>query len=351
MRPLHDRFTLIGLPAEKRLARFARDAAAGLTASPKSLLCCYFYDRLGSRLFEAICELPEYYLTRAETAIFEAHAREIAVLSSAPIDLIELGSGSAVKTRILIEAFLRQAARSDWAAQQPALRYVPLDICRTVLEETARDLLPSFPDLEIIAIAGEYHEGLDHLEAVRKGGTPGLLQTVVARRKLILWLGSNIGNLERSEASQFLGRVRATMTPADRMLVGIDLRKDRAVLEAAYDDCCGVTAAFNRNLLARVNRDLGGHFDLSAFRHRAVYDEKAGRVEMYLVSLRAQKVNIDHLGLGVAFAEGEAIHTENSYKYSQAEIETVAAAAGLCLELVWLDPELRFQLSLLKLAA
>ncbi len=326
--PPRDRFTLIDLPAEKRRTRFARDVMAGLSASPKTLPCCYFYDRLGSRLFEAICELPEYYLTRAETAILQARASEIAALFSGPIDLIELGSGSAVKTRLLIEALFETADCS--------LRYVPIDICRTVLEETARDFLPFFSDLEILAIAGEYHEGLEHF------------QKVAGRRKLVLWLGSNIGNLQRDEAAQFLGQVRATLTPEDRLLIGIDRRKDRAMLEAAYDDSCGVTAAFNRNLLARVNRELGGHFDVSAFRHRAFYNEEAGRVEMYLVSALAQRVKIDHLGLEVSFAEGEAIHTENSYKYSSAEIETLGAIANLDIERVWLDSDRRFQVSLFK---
>jgi dimethylhistidine N-methyltransferase len=350
--PPRDRFTLIDLPVEKRRSRFAHDVKAGLSASPKTLPCCYFYARLGSRLFEAICELPEYYLTRAETAILQARASEIAALFSGPIDLIELGSGSAVKTRLLIEALLRQqsspplrggrfgeipgAATERRATLERSLRYVPLDICRTVLEETARDFLPFFPDLEILAIAGEYHEGLEHFQKI--GG----------RRKLVLWLGSNIGNLQREEAAQFLGQVRATLAPEDRLVIGIDLRKDRSVLEAAYDDSCGVTAAFNRNLLARVNRELGGDFDLSAFRHRAVYNEQAGRVEMYLVSALAQKVKIDHLGLEVSFAEDEAIHTENSYKYSPEEIESLATAANLDMERAWLDSDRRFQLSLFK---
>jgi dimethylhistidine N-methyltransferase len=322
----HNRFTLVGLPAEKRRVRFARDVAAGLNASPKHLPCCYFYDRLGSQLFEAICELPEYYLTRAEAAILRAHAEEVAALFPGPTDLIELGSGSAVKTRLLIEAFLQH---------HPAQRYVPLDICRTVLEESSLDLLRTFPTLEILAIAGEYHEGLAHLRAA------------AARQKLVLWLGSNIGNLERTEAARFLSRVHATLSPGDRLLVGIDLRKDRAVLEAAYDDPCGVTAAFNRNLLARVNRELGGHFDLRTFRHRAVYDADAGRVEMYLVSTRSQKVGIDHLGLEVCFAAGEALHTENSYKYSPAEITALAAAASLHPEQAWRDPDGQFQVNLL----
>jgi dimethylhistidine N-methyltransferase len=324
----HERFTLVGLPAEDRLARFAQDAAAGLTASPKRLPCRYFYDRLGSRLFEAVCELPEYYLTRAETAILRAHADEVAGLFPGPTDLIELGSGTAAKTRLLIEAFLRRQGR---------LRYVPLDISRTVLEESSRDLLRTYPRLEVLAIGGEYYEGLGHLAAI------------AAPRKLVLWLGSNIGNLERAEAAHFLAQVRGTLAPGDRLLVGIDLRKDRAVLEAAYDDPCGVTAAFNRNLLVRANRELGGRFDVRSFEHRAVYNEEKGRIEMYLVSTRPQRVRLDRLGLDVLFTVGEAIHTENSYKYSPGEIEALAAAAGLRTERAWLDPDGRFRLNLFSL--
>jgi L-histidine N-alpha-methyltransferase len=319
-----ERFTLIGLPAGERRAAFAREVAAALTASPKYLPCCYFYDRLGSRLFEAICELPEYYLTHAEEEILRAHADGIAALFAHPIDLVELGSGNAAKTRLLIEAFLRR---------RTLRRYVPLDICRTVLEESSLDLVRSYPTLQILAMAGEYREALEHLRATPAG-------------KLILWLGSNIGNLERSEASRFLAQIRDTLAPADGVLVGIDLRKDRAILDAAYDDACGVTAAFNRNILARINRELGGHFDLRTFQHRARYDEELGRVEMYLVSDRKQRVAVDDLALEISFADGEAIHTESSYKYSSAEIETLATEAGMRRQHSWFDSEHRFNLNL-----
>ena len=320
-----ERFRLVAVPARSRQAALAEDVAAGLTASPKRLSCRYFYDREGSRLFEEICRLPEYYLTRAETAILRAHAAEVADRFVGDTTLIELGSGSAVKTRLLLEAFLRR---------RPGLRYVPVDISGGILEESSLALLNDYPGLEILAIAGEYQEGLRHLA------------TATDRPKLILWLGSNIGNFERAEAAAFLGRVRQTMAAGDALLVGIDLRKDRAVLEPAYDDSRGVTAAFNRNLLVRINRELGGHFDPDAFRHRAVYNEGEGRVEIYLVSSRAQRVAVDRLGLEVAFAEGEAIHTENSYKYSPAEIAALAGTAGLRLERQWFDVERRFSLNL-----
>jgi L-histidine N-alpha-methyltransferase len=319
-------FRLVDLLPEDLSAEFGRDVAAGLTAAPKRLSCRYFYDSEGSRLFEAICALPEYYLTRAETAILRDHVRDVAADFPGDVTVIELGSGSAKKTRLLLEA-LRHGRRQ--------VRYVPIDICRLVLEESAAELLRLFPGLDIVAVAAEYHEGLRQLR--RESSAP----------KLVLWLGSNMGNFERTAASVFLRRVRDTLQAGDRVLVGVDLRKDPTVLEAAYDDAAGVTAAFNRNLLARINRELDGNFDLSAFQHRALYDADQGRIEMYLVSTRSQRVSIGQLGLEVTFAAGEQVHTENSYKYSLPEMEAVAGAAGLCTERCWQDAEGRFSLHVL----
>ena len=277
-------------------------------------------------MFDEICQLPEYYLTRAEREILEARTGEIVAQLPTPLTLVELGSGSAAKTRLLIEALL---------SRQATLRYVPIDICRTMVEDSSLQLLTAYPGLEILAIAAEYHEGLRHLRALD------------ADPKLILWLGSNAGNLDRSEAAHFLQEVHSTMKPSDFLQIGIDLRKDRAVLVRAYDDSQGVTADFNLNLLGRINRDLGGHFDLAAFQHRAVYNEGPGRIEIYLVSRKAQRVRIDRLHLEVALEAGEAIHTENSYKYSLAEIDALAASAGLRTAAQWLDAERRFSVSLL----
>ncbi len=320
------RFTLIALDAGKRLSAFARDVATGLSRQPKTLPCCYFYDREGSLLFEEICELPEYYLPRAERSILQAHVGAILATFSQPVTLVELGSGNAAKTRILIDPLLRQQTR---------LCYVPVDICRTVLEESSRELLQEFAGLEIVAVAGEYHDGLRHLPARAE------------RPKLILWLGSNVGNFDRQEAAAFLHHVGKTMTAADRLLVGIDLHKERTILEKAYDDSQGITAQFNLNLLARINRELGGHFNLEAFQHRAVYNEELGRIEMYLVSMREQHVRIDQLDRDVPLAAGEVIHTENSYKYTLEQIEALATQAGLCLQRQWLDEQRRFSTNLL----
>jgi L-histidine N-alpha-methyltransferase len=268
-------------------------------------------------------------LTRAEAEILRAHTPALAGQFSGSIALVELGSGSAVKTRVLIEAFL---------ARQRILRYVPIDISPAALAESSGRLLQDYPALEITAVVAEYHKGLGHLRGRHD------------QPRLILWLGSNVGNFHRDEAAAFLAEVRRTMTAADRLLVGIDLRKDRSILEAAYDDSRGVTAGFNLNLLRRINRELGGHFNPEAFRHRAVYNEQAGRVEMYLDSREDQRVRLDRLDLEVAFAAGEPIHTENSYKYSFAEIEALAAAAGLRVEAQWLDSEKRFSANLLAAA-
>jgi L-histidine N-alpha-methyltransferase len=320
------RFELNAAPATRVLGAFAQDVRRGLTSRPKTLPCRHFYDDEGSRLFEQICGLPEYYLTRAEHEILEDHAGEITSAVPHGATLVELGSGSAVKTRLLIEAL---------APREERLRYVPIDISRSALEESARALLAAHPNLEVRAVAGEYAVGLS------------LLERLAPAPRLLLWLGSNVGNLHREEARAFLAGVRARLDPRDRLLLGVDLRKDASVLEKAYDDAAGVTARFNLNLLHRVDRELGGRFGAAAFEHRARYDVEAGRVEMSLCSLRAQRVRIDGLDLEVAFASGESIHTENSYKYAPAEIDALAAGAGFDSAGAWLDRAGRFSLNLL----
>jgi L-histidine N-alpha-methyltransferase len=306
---------------------FAADVRAGLDAAEKHLSCKYFYDAEGSRLFEEICELPEYYPTRAERAILESHAADIVARLPATTSLIELGSGSSTKTRLVIDAFLKAHGR---------LRYLPLDVSPTMLAESCAQLARTRPTLELVPIAAEYEPGLERVRQLEAG-----------RPKLILWLGSSIGNYAPPEATAFLQSLRAMLAPSDRLLVGIDLRKGRDVLERAYDDASGVTARFNRNLLTRINRELGGHFDLARFAHRARWDARAGCVSMYLVSRGAQRVPIDDLALDVDFADGETIHTECSYKYSPAEIDALAVDASLAVERRWCDRLGRFSLNLL----
>jgi dimethylhistidine N-methyltransferase len=324
-RSKRERLTTIVCESALRPDSFAGEVRAGLTTNPKSLPCRFFYDAEGSRLFEAICELPEYYLTRAGAEIMKERADEVVAELPRGATLIELGSGNSAKTRHLIERFLRRDGR---------LLYMPVDISRSMLEESADALLNEFAGLEIIAVAGEYQEAMTHIR--RDFGPP----------KLILWLGSNIGNLHRPEAVEFLRCVRGLMAAEDRLLAGIDLRKERSVLEAAYDDAQGITARFNKNILARINRELGGEFDLDRFHHRARYNDGAGRVEMYLESGGTQTVAIAALDLAVPFVAGEMIHTENSYKYSPAEIEETAAAARLRVAEQWLDRKEQFSLNL-----
>jgi L-histidine Nalpha-methyltransferase len=307
-------------------ADFADDVRRGLALQPKQLFPKYFYDELGSQLFEAICLLPEYYLTRAENEILTRYADEIIVLTGRPNRVIEMGSGSASKTRLIIEALLRS---------QPDLLFIPVDISASALESSSRILLQSYPRLRIEAYAAEYFDGLAELTK----GQPG--------RTLALFLGSNISNFEPAEASAFLRAMRKVLRADDALLLGADLKKDKKILEAAYNDSLGVTAAFNLNLLARINRQLGADFDLRAFQHRAIYNEASSRIELYVESLRAQTIAFTKLGLEVFLAEGELIHTENSYKYDLKDIATLATETGFICGHTWLDQQERFSSNLL----
>jgi dimethylhistidine N-methyltransferase len=321
-----NRYSFVESDATEELDNFGDEVERGLTAHPKSLPCRFLYDAEGSEIFEAICDLPEYYPTRTEHSILERHADDIASHFHSPITLAELGSGSSTKTRLLIEALLRS---------QGKLRYLPVDISRTILDQSARELLDSYEGLEIHAIASEYRVGLSHLGREQR------------RPKLIAWLGSNIGNFSRDEAAGFVSGIRSSMSSDDHVLFGIDLRKDRERLESAYDDVQGVTADFNLNLLARINRELGGSFRLDRFAHRATWSPEEGRVKLDLVSRVDQEVEIRELGLAVKFLAGEAIHTEDSYKYSLEEIDALAARSGLRVVERWLDDRAWFSLNLL----
>jgi dimethylhistidine N-methyltransferase len=312
------------LHALPQAGSFAEDVRRGLTASPKVLLPKYFYDTLGSRLFEAICELPEYYLTRAETEIFASHAGEIAAALDGRLRLVELGSGDAQKTRLLIAAVL---------ARQGELDYVPIDISQSAIEQSSDRLLGTYPELRITAYVAEYQEALRAI--CHEPLPPGVARTLVP------FLGSTIGNLD-PERIDLLQDIRRCLRPGDGLLLGTDLRKDERVLLAAYDDALGVTAAFNLNLLVRINRELGGEIDLAAFRHRARYDPEKGRIEMHLESRRDQAVAIRGLGLEVAFAAGEAVHTESSYKFSPEQIVDLAGRTGFELRRTWTDSGRRF---------
>jgi L-histidine N-alpha-methyltransferase len=293
-------------PDDERRA-FADDVRRGLQAARKSLPCRWFYDAAGSALFEEICELPEYTIPRAERALLERHGAEM--LRARPRSLVELGSGNSAKTRVLLDALAGPAT------------YVAIDVSESALAGAAEELAARYPLLDVVALAGTYEQGLARLD----GHAPG--------PRLVLWLGSNVGNYARAEAARFLAGVRRRLAAGDGILMGVDLRKDDEELLRAYDDPAGVTARFNLNLLARINRELHGDLDLDAFEHRVAIDD--GVVRMYLVARRPVRARIAALGLDVELAAGEAIHTEDSTKYSPDEIRALAAAAGLAVEGEW----------------
>jgi dimethylhistidine N-methyltransferase len=293
---------------------FLDDVLKGLARPQKTLPPKYFYDARGCELFEQICELPEYYPTRTELAIMFEHAGAMAKFLGPECQLIELGSGSSRKTRILIEQL------------QPPL-YVPIDIAGEALKAAAAGLARQFPWLNISCVCADYTRPLTLPEFV---GVP-------IRKKAVYFPGSTIGNFTQHDATEFLQLVRRVVGAGGALLIGVDLKKDKKLLDAAYDDAAGVTAAFNLNLLARINRELGGDFQLRRFRHKAFYDADKGWIEMHLESLAAQFVHVG--GERLRFRQGETIHTEISCKYSVEEFQAVARHAGFQSVHTWIDPE------------
>lgn len=308
---------------------FASDVRAGLSATPKAVSPKYFYDELGSRLFEAICFLPEYYLTRAESEILRTHADEIVSSIEGPVRLLELGSGSAEKTRFLIEALL---------SKQPELHYLPVDISDSSLDLSSQRLLRLYPGLRITGFAADYFTALQALAERVPADSDS--------RTVALFLGSNIGNFGRDESRDFLHAVRKLLRPRDAFLLGADLKKSPEILIPAYDDALGVTAAFNLNLLARINRELVGNFDVKKFRHRATYNDELGRIEIRLVSLEPQVVSVRALALEVQFDEGETMRTENSYKFDLKQLSAIAQDTGFALAKTWFDRDRLFSFNL-----
>jgi L-histidine N-alpha-methyltransferase len=321
------------LPADYRAASLRADALAGLTATPKSLPPKWFYDAQGSALFEKITELPEYYPTRAERAILRAVAPEIAALTGAAT-LVELGSGSSEKTRLLLSA-LRDAG---------TLRgYVPVDVSESALAAAGDALTAEYPGLAVHAVVADFEKYLGVPSDAGNGTTAG---DDNGGPRLVAFLGSTIGNMVPAERAVFLRRVRAQLRPGDAFLLGTDLVKDPAVLVAAYDDSAGVTAAFNKNVLAVLNAELGADFDLDAFDHVALWDAEREWIEMRLRAASAQTVRVAGLGLTVEFAAGEEMRTEVSAKFREAGVRTELAAAGLAVRSWWTDPGGQFGLSL-----
>ena len=316
----------VELPGHRVLESFADAVRRGLSEQKRTLPSRFFYDAIGSDIFEQIMALPEYYLTRCETEILSRFAPEIVAEVGDDITLIEFGSGNSAKTRLLIEAALSGPGR---------LHYVPIDISEECLRASTQELAEAYPDLSITAFAAEYHDAIP------------LLPTHAVPR-LFLFMGSNVGNFETEEAVEFFTKIRGHMAPWDRLLVGFDLVKDTAIMEAAYNDGQGVTAAFNKNVLARVNAELGGMFDLDSFDHSAPFVPTFSRIEMHLVSKRPQVVRVCELDEAYVFEAGETIHTENSHKYTQEAFATLAKGAGFGVARTWTDSRNWFAVSLLE---
>jgi dimethylhistidine N-methyltransferase len=311
MDPMRARFSFHDLHPDA--GNFLEEVITGLSGPRKSLSPKYFYDPRGCELFDAICDLPEYYPTRTELAIMQANVADMAARLGPNCILIEYGSGTSRKTRVLL-AELRPVA------------YVPIDIAGEQLRISASRLAQTLRPLKVIAVCADYSRpfALPEIDGLR------------ARRRVIYFPGSTIGNFTVPEAGQFLQQARILAGPGGAMLIGVDLRKDPALLHAAYNDAQGITAEFNLNLLRRINRELGANFDLPAFHHRAFYNAEAGRIEMHLVSVRVQRVSVG--GRSFEFRSEETIHTENSYKYSIEGFLQLARSAGFESAACWTDP-------------
>ena len=301
---------------------FRQDVIQGLRAPLKSIHCKYFYDEQGSRLFDQICALDEYYPTRTELAIIRAFGEEMAAYVGSDCLLIEYGSGSSTKTRILLDHLREPAA------------YVPIDISREHLARSAAALAAAYTGLQVLPVCADYTQNF----TLPTGNRP-------ASRKVVYFPGSTIGNFSTAEAKSFLARISAVCGTGGSLLIGVDLKKDPDIIERAYNDREGVTAAFNLNLLARINRELGTDFAIDHYRHLAVYNRQAGRIEMYIVCLRPQVVHLD--GLAFPFDEGDRILTECSYKYGLDQFAQLAASAGLKVERVWTDDQHLFSVQYL----
>ena len=283
------------------------DVYRGLTARPKTLSPWLFYDALGSELFEQITELPEYYPTRTERSILSAHADRIVAAAAGceQLAMIELGAGTATKTGLLLKAAVKR---------QSEVMYHAIDVSGTALDEAKRRIEAELDGVAVVPRVADYTEGLGQID-------------VDGQRRMVLYIGSSIGNFEPADALQLLRDIRKELKPGEKLLLGVDMVKDREILMQAYDDAAQVTAAFNKNVLTRINRELGANFNLNLFRHRARWNEECSRIEMHLESLIAQTVSIPELELEVKLQRGETIHTENSYKFrDEAVIEMLERA-------------------------
>jgi L-histidine Nalpha-methyltransferase len=330
----------VTLQQNREFEEFANDVAMCLASKSKYLSPKYLYDKIGSQLFEQICNQPEYYLTRTEVSILNKHAPAISKLVGSNIQIIELGSGSSSKTAILL---------SYLSSQKKRIYYFPIDISNSILTESARRLKSQFPNASIIGIRSDYNIGIDRAvtECMAAEKTKKNINNS-PYTKLVLFLGSSIGNFELKEARSLLRSIRQKLDTNDFLLIGFDLQKGESVLNAAYNDKAGITAKFNLNLLARINRELGGNFELGKFEHCAFYNREQHRIEMHLVSKTDQQLYIGALGKTFFLKKDESIHTENSYKYSLSQIASLAESCGFRLEKNFTDKKRWFDLALLS---
>lgn len=306
--------------------QYAEEVIRGLSSPRKTLPCKLFYDARGSALFDEITLLPEYYLTRTELEILRDRSPEIARAVGSPASIVELGAGTATKTGTLLSAFARGQMR---------VKYFPVDISPAALEDARKRIRQDCPPVVVKPIVADFSDGFGFLRNIHE-------------RKLVLYLGSSIGNFDWNEAVAMLKSVRGQLSPRDTLLLGTDMVKAPEILVPAYDDARGITPQFNKNILVRLNRELGADFDLSAFRHVAEWSPRASRMEIYLQSERDQTVAFADLNLTVRFAAGERIHTENSYKYTLAMIEQMLCVSGFRLEKTWFDQQKWFGLNLAR---
>lgn len=310
----------------RKVNTFADDVRIGLTAEKKYLLPKYFYDEKGSELFEKICKTNEYYVTRAESEILKKYSDEIASVNSDKSEIVELGSGSSVKTRYIIDSFLKNHKK---------LHYLPIDVS-DIMISSAKYLIEETTGLKVSGFISEYEQGLS------------LIKELFHAPKLILFLGSSIGNFDFVNSVKFVSFIGSKMNKTDSLLIGFDMKKNPDILNAAYNDSEGVTAEFNLNLLERINNELDGNFDLSKFEHRAFFNEEHSRIEMHLVSIEEQEVCIKSFGKSIQFKKGEDIYTESSYKFTNDMISDIAWFSNMRISNIWRDEKGYFSLCLFK---
>lgn len=322
---VNPRFCYLTPSKEKIRSEFARDVAYGLARKNKFIHPKHFYDETGSKIFDKICELPEYYLTRTEVEILRSLKKKLPSYLKGNYVLIELGSGSSTKTKEILELLL---------SRQESLDYYPIDISN-ILKQSSVSLQRRFSNLQIIGILDQYEPALQFTRTLEE-------------QKLIVFLGSSLGNFDITSSVKFLSKVKKSMKPNDFLLLGIDLVKDKKILERAYNDSSGVTRDFNMNLISRINKELDANFDLEKFEHVAIFNKKHNRIEMYLKSKEENQAEIPVINLLIKLKKGEMIHTEFSYKYTFSQIEKIAKKVGLRLVKKWTDKQNYFALVLLS---